>query len=124
MAVVVDEYGGVSGLITIEDILEEIVGEIEDEFDQEEDAQQEIRKVSNKLYSIQALTSLEDFNHYFETQFSANDIDTVGGLVTTAFGHLPKRGEETCIEGYQFKVINADSRRLVQLQVKVPQPQI
>jgi len=124
MAVVVDEYGGVSGLITIEDILEEIVGEIEDEFAQEEDVQQEIRKVSSKLYSIQALTSLEDFNQYFETKFSANDIDTVGGLVTTAFGHLPKRGEETCIDGYQFKVINADSRRLVQLQVKIPQPQI
>lgn len=124
MAVVVDEYGGVSGLVTIEDILEEIVGEIEDEFTHEDDALQDIRKVSSKLYSIQALTSLQDFNQYFDTKFSPNDIDTIGGLVTKAFGHLPKRGEETAIEGYQFKVINADSRRLVQLQVKVPQPQV
>lgn len=124
MAVVVDEYGGVSGLITIEDILEEIVGEIEDEFAHEEDFQDDIRKVSNKLYSIQALTSLDDFNQYFETKFSLNDSDTVGGLVTKAFGHLPKRGEETSIDGYQFKVINADSRRLIQLQVKIPQPQV
>lgn len=124
MAVVVDEYGGVSGLVTIEDILEEIVGEIEDEFTHEDDAPQDIRKVSSKLYSIQALTSLQDFNQYFDTKFSPNDIDTIGGLVTKAFGHLPKRGEETAIEGYQFKVINADSRRLVQLQVKVPQPQV
>lgn len=121
MAVVVDEYGGVSGLITIEDILEEIVGEIEDEFAHEDDMQLDIRKVSNKLYSIQALTSLADFNQYFNTKFNPNDVDTIGGLVTNAFGHLPKRGEETVIEGYQFKVINADSRRLVQLQVQVPQ---
>ena len=121
MAVVVDEYGGVSGLITIEDILEEIVGEIEDEFAHEDDTQLDIRKVSNKLYSIQALTSLADFNQYFNTKFTPNDVDTIGGLVTNAFGHLPKRGEETIIEGYQFKVINADSRRLVQLQVQVPQ---
>ncbi|NRA84354.1 MAG: CBS domain-containing protein [Gammaproteobacteria bacterium] len=124
MAVVVDEYGGVSGLITIEDILEEIVGEIEDEFAHEEDSHQEIRKVSKKLYSIQALTPLADFNQYFGSKFLNNDIDTIGGLVTKAFGHLPKRGEETTIDGYQFKVTNADSRRLVQLQVKVPQTQV
>ncbi|MDP2560595.1 HlyC/CorC family transporter [Psychrobium sp. 1_MG-2023] len=120
MAVVVDEYGGVSGLITIEDILEEIVGEIEDEFAVNEEFVEDIRKVGKQVYSIQALTTLEDFNQYFESQFDETEADTIGGLVTKAFGHLPGRGEETTVNGYQFKVMNADSRRLIQLQVKVP----
>mgnify|MGYP000138505445 FL=1 len=120
MAVVVDEYGGVSGLVTIEDILEEIVGEIEDEFAINEEVPEDIRKVGKQLYSIQALTTLDDFNQYFQTNYDKSEVDTIGGLVTKAFGHLPGRGEEINVDGYQFKVSNADSRRLIQLQVKVP----
>jgi len=123
MAVVVDEYGGVSGLVTIEDILEEIVGEIEDEFAIDEEVTEDIKKVGKQLYSIQALTTLEDFNQYFQTKYDKSEVDTIGGLVTKAFGHLPGRGEEINLDGYQFKVSNADSRRLVQLQVKVPSVQ-
>ena len=123
MAIVVDEYGGVSGLVTIEDILEEIVGEIEDEYAGDEEILEDIKKVGKQVYSIQALTTVEDFNHYFDSQLEESDVDTIGGLVSKAFGHLPKRGEEIIVEGYQFKVINADSRRLVQLQVKVPTTQ-
>ena len=123
MAIVVDEYGGVSGLVTIEDILEEIVGEIEDEYAGDEEILEDIKKVGKQVYSIQALTTGEDFNHYFDSQLEESDVDTIGGLVSKAFGHLPKRGEEIIVEGYQFKVINADSRRLVQLQVKVPTTQ-
>jgi len=123
MAIVVDEYGGVSGLVTIEDILEEIVGEIEDEFAIDEEVTEDIKKVGKQVYSIQALTTLDDFNQYFNTQYDKSEVETIGGLVTKAFGHLPGRGEEIALNGYQFKVINADSRRLVQLQVKVPSTQ-
>lgn len=123
MAIVVDEYGGVSGLVTIEDILEEIVGEIEDEFAIDEEVAEDIKKVGKQIYSIQALTTLDDFNQYFSTRYDKSEVDTIGGLVTKAFGHLPGRGEEINLNGYQFKVINADSRRLVQLQVKVPAAQ-
>jgi len=120
MAIVVDEYGGVSGLVTIEDILEEIVGEIEDEFAIDEEVTEDIKKVGKQLYLIQALTSLDDFNQYFQTKFDKSEVETIGGLVTKAFGHLPGRGEETNLNGYQFKVSTADSRRLIQLHVKVP----
>ncbi len=118
MAIVVDEFGGVSGLVTIEDILEEIVGDIEDEFDDEE--QKDIRQLSKHTFSVKALTTIEDFNHTFGTKFSDEEVDTVGGLVMTAFGHLPARGEVVDIAGYNFKVTAADSRRVVALQVTVP----
>ncbi|WP_435276893.1 HlyC/CorC family transporter [Psychrobium sp. nBUS_13] len=120
MAVVVDEYGGVSGLVTIEDILEEIVGEIEDESAIDETITEDIKKVGKQVYSIAALTTLEDFNQYFDTKFDESEVDTIGGLITKEFGHLPSSGEEIQLMDYQFKVIKADSRRLVQLQVKVP----
>ena len=120
MAVVVDEYGGVSGLVTIEDILEEIVGEIEDESAIDETITEDIKKVGKQVYSIAALTTLEDFNQYFDTKFDESEVDTIGGLITKEFGHLPSSGEEIQLMEYQFKVIKADSRRLVQLQVKVP----
>jgi len=123
MAIVVDEYGGVSGLVTIEDILEEIVGEIEDEFAIDEEVTEDIKKVGKQLYSIQALTTLDDFNRYFKTSYDKSEVETIGGLVTKAFGHLPGRGEEISLDGYQFKISNADSRRLIQLQVKVPSTQ-
>jgi magnesium and cobalt transporter len=120
MAVVVDEYGGVSGLVTIEDILEEIVGEIEDESAIDETITEDIKKVGKQVYSIAALTTLEDFNQYFDTKFNKSEVDTIGGFITKDFGHLPSSGEEIQIMNYQFKVIKADSRRLIQLQVKVP----
>ncbi|KUJ00228.1 CNNM family magnesium/cobalt transport protein CorC [Vibrio sp. MEBiC08052] len=118
MAIVVDEFGGVSGLVTIEDILEEIVGDIEDETDDEE--QQDIRKLSKHTFSINALTPIEDFNQTFGANFSDDEVDTVGGLVMTAFGHLPERGEVVQLADYQFKVTSADNRRVVQLQVTIP----
>lgn len=120
MAIVVDEYGGVSGLVTIEDILEEIVGEIEDEFDHDSAEETEIRKVGNRVYMVKALTPVEDFNEKFATQFSDEEFDTIGGLVSHAFGHLPERNEKITIEGIEFKVINADTRRLIQLRVTLP----
>ncbi|NTS78404.1 CNNM family magnesium/cobalt transport protein CorC [Catenovulum sp. SM1970] len=120
MAIVVDEFGGVSGLVTIEDILELIVGEIEDETDAENEDIDDIRKVGERVYSVTALTEIDDFNEYFKTEFSDEDADTVGGLVVHSFGHLPERGESTELNGYSFKVINADSRRILQLQVTVP----
>lgn len=118
MSIVVDEFGGVSGLVTIEDILEEIVGEIEDEFDDEEEL--EIRKLSKHTFAVKALTTIEEFNDTFHTRFSDNEVDTVGGLVMTAFGHLPARGEVVELDHYYFKVTAADSRRVLQLQVTVP----
>ncbi|MGL5147507.1 MAG: HlyC/CorC family transporter, partial [Plesiomonas shigelloides] len=120
MAIVVDEYGGVSGLVTIEDILEEIVGEIEDEFDHESQDETEIRKLNHRVYMVKALTAIEDFNAEFGTDFSDEEFDTVGGLVVHAFGHLPERNEQIMIGGIEFKVINADTRRLIQLKVKFP----
>lgn len=122
MAIVVDEYGGVSGLVTIEDILEEIVGEIEDEFDHDSSEETEIRKVSNFVYMIKALMPIEDFNDAFNTQFGDEEFDTVGGLVSHAFGHLPERNEKVIIDDIEFTVINADTRRLLQLRVKLPDP--
>ena len=118
MAIVVDEFGGVSGVITIEDILEQIVGEIEDEFD--DDEEQDIRQLSKHTYSVKALTTIEDFNELFNTNFSDEEVDTIGGLVMTSFGHLPSRGEVVELDGYAFKVTAADNRRVIQLQVTVP----
>ncbi|MEH0687695.1 CNNM family magnesium/cobalt transport protein CorC [Vibrio cholerae] len=119
MAIVVDEFGGVSGLVTIEDILEEIVGEIEDEFDDEEEI--DIRKLSKHTFAVKALTTIETFNTTFGTSFSDEEVDTVGGLVMTAFGHLPSRGEVLEIDNYSFKVTAADNRRVLQLQVTIPE---
>jgi magnesium and cobalt transporter len=119
MAIVIDEFGGVSGLVTIEDILELIVGEIEDEYDDEED--RDIRQLSRHTYTIRALTPIEDFNDVFETSFSDEEVDTIGGLVMQAFGHLPARGESIEIDGYQFKVAMADSRRIIQVHVRIPE---
>ncbi|EXU73567.1 CNNM family magnesium/cobalt transport protein CorC [Erwinia mallotivora] len=119
MAIVIDEFGGVSGLVTIEDILELIVGEIEDEYDDEED--RDIRQLSRHTYTIRALTPIEDFNDVFGTHFSDEEVDTIGGLVMQAFGHLPARGESIVIDGYQFKVAMSDSRRIIQVHVRIPE---
>ena len=120
MAIVVDEYGGVSGLVTIEDILEIIVGEIEDEYDTEEDGTDDIRPLNKSTYSVKALTPVDDFNEFFETKFSEEEADTIGGIVLKAFGHMPETSDEITIGDIQFKVTNSDKRRLIQLKVSVP----
>jgi len=118
LAVVYDEYGGVSGIVTIEDVLEQIVGEIEDEFDfSEEDY---IKKHDEHNYIIKALTPIDEFNAVFNAGFSEDEFDTIGGYVTQYFGHLPKRDERINIEGYRFKVLNADNRRIRLLQLTPP----
>jgi magnesium and cobalt transporter len=122
MAIVVDEYGGVSGLVTIEDILEEIVGEIEDEFDHSSAEDTEIKRISNTVFMVKALTPIDDFNDACGTQFSDEEFDTVGGLISHAFGHLPERNEIIVIDNIEFKITNADNRRLIQLRVKLPDP--
>ena len=118
MAIVVDEFGAVSGLVTIEDILEQIVGDIEDEFDEEEVV--DIRQLSRHTYAVRALTDIDDFNAQFNTDFDDEEVDTIGGLIMQTFGYLPKRGEEITLKNLQFKVTSADSRRLIQLRVTVP----
>lgn len=124
MAIVVDEYGGVSGLITIEDVLEQIVGDIEDEYDIDEETF--IKKLSETQYTVNALTPIEDFNQYFNATLDDKAFDTIGGLVMQAFGHLPKRGELTTIDWFRFKVLHADNRRIrllrVTLRKRVPNP--
>ncbi len=119
MAIVVDEYGNVAGLVTIEDVLEEIVGDIEDETDIEED-ERFIRPLSGRDYLIKALTPIEDFNTVFGTNFSDAEFDTIGGIVLHAFGHLPRRNETTTINGFHFRVINADKRQIHMLRVSLP----
>lgn len=120
MAIVVDEYGGVSGLVTIEDILELIVGEIEDEYDIEEDGTDDIRPLNKSTYSVKALTPVDEFNSFFETSFSEEEADTIGGIVLKAFGHMPATNDEISIGELNFKITNSDKRRLVQLKVTVP----
>lgn len=122
MAIVVDEFGAVSGLVTIEDILEQIVGDIEDEFDEEEI--EPIRQLSRHTYAVSALTDIEKFNEVFATNFEDEEVDTVGGLVMQAFERLPQRGEQIQLEGIDFKVTSADSRRLIQLRVTVSDEQL
>jgi len=117
IAIVVDEYGGVAGLVTIEDVLEQIVGEIEDEFDFDE-AEDNILRDRHGRYRVKALTEISDFNEALGTQFSDEDFDTVGGLVVSEFGRLPKRGESVYLEGLKFQVLRADSRRLHSLLVE------
>lgn len=116
MAVVVDEYGAASGLVTIEDVLEQIVGEIEDEHDFDEGMS--ILKHNDSEFSAKALASVEDFNEYFETEFDDSAFDTIGGLVINAFGHLPKRGETVDIENFRFTVMRADSRKVHLLNIQ------
>lgn len=119
MAIVVDEYGGVSGLVTIEDILELIVGEIEDETDDEVEVD-DIRQVGKRLYTLQALTPVEDFNEFFDAGFNEDEADTMGGVIQHAFGHIPTRGETIELQGFIFKILNADNRRIQQIQLTAP----
>jgi magnesium and cobalt transporter len=120
MAIVVDEYGGVAGLLTIEDVLEEIVGEIEDEHDDEE--AEFIRPDGDRngrpSFAVRALTRIEDFNEYFECVLEDEEYDTIGGLVMHELGRLPRRGEKVDFGGFEFAVIKADKRRIDALQVQ------
>ena len=117
IAIVVDEYGGVSGLVTIEDVLEQIVGDIEDEYDFDESEDNIIAEAGGR-YRVKAQTEIADFNAHFGTDFADDEFDTVGGLVLQAFGRLPKRGETVHIGDYRFRVVRADSRRLHTLQLE------
>lgn len=117
MAIVVDEYGGVAGLVTIEDVLEQIVGDIEDEHDIEDDAF--IGKHSDTEYTLKALTPVDEFNEYFDAALSDDEFDTIGGLLMREFGRMPERDEECQIGRYSFKVLRADSRRIHLLQMTV-----
>jgi magnesium and cobalt transporter len=119
MAIVIDEYGGVSGLVTIEDVLEQIVGDIEDEHDIDEDSQ--IKPLHNGDFLVKGLTPIEDFNEHFGTEFPDEEFDTVGGLVMNAFGHLPRRNEVVELDGFRVRVLNADSRRVHLLRVTLVQ---
>ena len=120
MAIVVDEYGGVAGLLTIEDVLEEIVGEIDDEHDHEEAVFIRPDGDSNgkPSFAVRALTRIEDFNEYFECELSEDDYDTIGGLVMHELGRLPRRGEKVSFSGFEFAVVIADKRRVDALQVQ------
>jgi magnesium and cobalt transporter len=120
MAIVVDEYGGVSGLLTIEDVLEEIVGEIDDEHDQEEDEfiQPDKDRNGRPCFAVRALTRIEDYNEFFECELDDDLYDTVGGLVMHELGRLPRRGEQLSFAGFEFLVTKADRRRIDSLQVQ------
>src|SRR3569833_410015 len=115
MAIVVDEYGGVAGLVTIEDVLEQIVGEIVDEHDIEEDAY--IKKHNDNVFAVKALTPVDEFNSYFSSNFSDEEFDTIGGVVMQRFGRLPRRGEANSIDRFRFTVLSANSRRIYLLLV-------
>ena len=121
LAVVVDEYGGVAGIVTIEDVLEQIVGEIDDEHDYEDDRYILSHRQGGSM--VKALTPIEDFNSHFETDLSDDEFDTIGGLVAHRFGHLPKRGEVVTIGTLRFEVVRADNRRIHLLLVRqIPAP--
>jgi magnesium and cobalt transporter len=124
IAIVVDEYGGVSGLVTIEDVLEQIVGDIEDEYDFDE-AEDNIIPETNGRFRVKAQTDIADFNEALKAEFPHEEFHTVGGLVLQAFGRLPKRGEATTIDNFRFRVVRADSRRIYTLEVErlAPEPE-
>ncbi len=114
MAIVIDEYGGVAGLVTIEDVLEQIVGEIEDEHDFDDEVM--IKKRSDAEYIIKAITPIDEFNEYFGTSMDEDEFDTIGGLILKEFGRVPKRNEQVKFNGFKFTILNADNRsiRLIQ----------
>ena len=118
MALVVDEYGGVSGLVTIEDVIEQIVGEIDDEFDVEDD--HNIRPEDARHFTVRGVTRMEEFNEYFDTSFAEEGFDTIAGLVMKQLGRMPRRGEALTIDGFEFRVARADRRRVDSLRVTAP----
>ncbi|MCW8878202.1 MAG: CBS domain-containing protein [Kangiellaceae bacterium] len=120
MAIVVDEYGGVAGLITIEDVLEQIVGDIEDEFDID-DEDDNIHQMGDNSFNVKARTEIEEFNQCFSTQLSDEEYDTIGGILMQAFGHMPARGESIQLENLVIEVVSADTRRIKLLRVRYQQ---
>ena len=118
IAIVVDEYGGVCGLVTIEDVLEQIVGEIDDEHDIDDD--QSIRREGLREFTVSALTPIADFNEYFDVELPDEEYDTIGGLVMHEFGRLPRRGETVRVQNWEFRVLRADRRRIDSLRVIAP----
>jgi magnesium and cobalt transporter len=118
MAIAIDEYGSVAGLVTMEDVIEQIVGEIDDEFDT--DDEKNIRREGERQFQVRGATRIEEFNEYFGASFPDDDFDTVAGLVTSHFGRLPRRGESAVLDGYEFRVLRADRRRVEALRVTVP----
>ncbi len=121
IAIVVDEYGGVSGIVTIEDVLEQIVGEIEDEFDFDE-TEDNIIQDKNGHFRVKASTEIEDFNGYFKVNFSREEFSTIGGLIIHAFGHLPKRDENIIFQGLKITILKADSRKLYSVLIEINSP--
>jgi len=117
MAVVVDEYGGIAGLVTIEDVLEQIVGEIEDEHDADDD-EGNIKPFDEEGFIVKALTPIEDFNEHFDVGLPDDEFDTIGGLITRQFGHLPIKGETVDMDEFNFTVLASDNRRIRLLQVR------
>lgn len=115
MAIVIDEYGDLAGLCTIEDVLEQIVGEIEDEHDIDDEVF--IKAIDENNFTVKALTPIEDFNDYLNCQFPEEDFDTIGGLVLSHFGRIPQRDESVVIGLYTFKILNVDNRQIRLLQV-------
>ncbi len=119
IAIVVDEYGGVSGLVTIEDVIEQIVGEIDDEYDIEDE--KNIRREGDRQFLVRGRTRIGEFNEFFDSAFSDEAVDTVAGLITQHFGRLPRRGEIAVLEGYEFRVMRADRRRVESVRVTSPE---
>ena len=119
LAVVIDEFGSFSGVVTIEDVLEIIVGKIGDEYDDTSDDSADIREVGKDLYLINGMTSIVDFNEYFNVNIDNNDVETIAGIVISELGHIPKVGEQTKVQKFEIKVLSVDKRRINMLQVKV-----
>lgn len=119
LAVVIDEFGSFSGVVTIEDVLEIIVGKIGDEYDDTSDDSADIREVGKDLYLINGMTSIVDFNEYFNVNIDNNDVETIAGIVISELGHIPKVGEQTKVQKFEIKVLSVDKRRISMLQVKV-----
>ena len=117
MAIVVDEYGAAAGLVTIEDVLEQIVGEIEDEYDFDDGT--DIFKCGEHEFTAKAATTVEEFNEYFDARLPDDEFDTIAGLVSSALGHLPKRGEQVDVDQFRFRVLRADSRRIHLLSIRL-----
>jgi magnesium and cobalt transporter len=118
MAIVVDEYGGVAGLVTIEDVIEQIIGEIDDEFDIEDD--QDIRREGERQFSVRGGTRIAEFNQFFNVELPEDEFDTIAGLVMKQFGRMPRRGESVQLAGLELRVLRADRRRIDTLRVTSP----
>ena len=123
IAIVVDEYGGVAGMVTIEDVLEQIVGDIEDEFDYDE-TEDNIIQDQDRQFRVKASTEISDFNNYFATEYSDEEFTTIGGLVTQKFGYLPQRNEKVSFDGFDIEILRADSRQIhsILININLPSP--